>query len=357
MALYEDYEIKAMTQRDVLAETIGMSSAMRRDDNVDAVDQSPDLAPGQQCVGGKLTQWATDDDTTYYAVGRTTGTLPPGIYEISRPNSVIGFRHFAIDTTGLMRLPDTQADKIMDEIEKFWGRSDRFKKYQITQRRGIMVVGPTGCGKTCTSKLVCLDVVRRGGVVFQLTSVKLLIYGLTLFRAIQPKTPVVVLLEDIDEIASGGDSSPLLNMLDGIYAEFELVVFMATTNFPDRLERRITNRPSRFDCIIEMAQPVESARQIYLDTLAPGLDQALFNTKRAAADTNGLSFAHLKELFVSTVILDIPYETALAKVRKMADEDLPSGDEMEFEHGERGPLGLMPVGAKSVKRLRRHTSY
>lgn len=312
---------------------------------VDSVPEEACDSPSEERgVGGVVTQWATNDDRVFYAVGRTHQHLPPGSYEAAVDRGQVLFRRFDIDITGLMVLPDTQSHKIMDEIEKFWSRGDRFKKYKITQRRGILVAGPSGCGKTCTSKMVCVDVVRRGGVVIPFTNPRVLIAALSVFRLLQPETPIVVLMEDIDEIANDGDSSMFLNMLDGVYAEFSRVVFVATTNHPDRLERRITNRPSRFDCVITMEQPTRDTRLMYLKTIAGDIDPEVFSVEAAADATDKLSFAHLKELFTAVAILDIPFQEALAKVKKMAEEDLPTGDEMEG-YGHDGFMGLTHNGS------------
>lgn len=311
-----------------------------------------DDCPLDSCVpssNGSVTQWATNDGEIYYAVGRTVTAFPPNAYEIGEIRGQIMFRKIDIDVTGLLRLPDTVSDQVLAEIEKFWDRADRFVKYKITQRRGILIAGPSGCGKTCTSKLVCVNVVQRGGVVIPYTDPRLLIHGLALFRSIQPDTPIVVPMEDIDEIAAG-DSSTFLNMLDGIYAQFKRVVFVATTNYPERLERRVTNRPSRFDCVITMDHPNLAARQMYLDALAADVDPAIFDKTKAAGDTEKLGFSHLKELFTSVAILDIPYTTALEKIRRMAEEELPTGDELEF--GGNGHMGLLSQD-ESLPRPRR----
>lgn len=307
-------------------------------------------------VGGKVTQWATDNDVDYYAVGRTETGLPPGAYQAINVRGAVIFKKFDIDITGLMRLPDSQSDKIIAEIEKFWTRGERFKQYKITQRRGILVVGPTGCGKTCTSKMAYVDVIKRGGIVLPYTDPDALIPALGLFRRIQPDTPIVIMIEDVDAVAGShrADSSGFLNMLDGVYAEFNRVVFVATTNYPERLEARITNRPSRFDTIITMENPNEASRLLYLNTLAPDIDPAIFNIAQATKDSEKLNFAHLKELFTSVVILDMPYAEALKKVRKMVEEELPSGDEMEYG-GPNGQMGFVgeKMGAMTKARSRR----
>ena len=78
----------------------------------------------------------------------------------------------------------------------------------------------------------------------------------------------------------------------------------------------------------------------------------MFDKERAARDTDQLSFAHLKELFTAVAILDMPYESALEKIKKMADEDMPSGDDLEYGY-RKGPMGIANSAAGRLTKRRR----
>ncbi|NJO18646.1 MAG: AAA family ATPase [Thioploca sp.] len=53
-------------------------------------------------------------------------------------------------------------------------------------------------------------------------------------------------MEDLESILKSNNPSTVLNILDGVNS-FDNIVFLATTNYPEELESRIKNRPSRFD--------------------------------------------------------------------------------------------------------------
>jgi hypothetical protein len=93
-----------------------------------------------------------------------------------------------------------------------------------------------------------------------------------------------------------------LNELDGFNSNTGLVV-LATTNYPDRLDAAILNRPSRFDRKYYFNLPATPERLAYVAFWNERLQPALRLSERAASRvvqrTENFSFAYLKELFVS----------------------------------------------------------
>ena len=73
------------------------------------------------------------------------------------------FEKIAVKTEGLIEFPDSNSDKVIGEIKNFWGRESEFKEYNLTYKRGIILWGPPGSGKSCTVQMVMKDVVERKG--------------------------------------------------------------------------------------------------------------------------------------------------------------------------------------------------
>lgn len=115
---------------------------------------------------------------------------------------------------------------------------------------------------------------------------------------------------------------PILAMLDGEY-QTDNVVYVATTNYPEQLGARIGNRPSRFDERIYVGMPSRLARATYLQkaTASEPLTQAEIN--RWSDDTEGLSIAHLRELFVAVHCLEQEYDSVLDRLRHMTIKPEP----------------------------------
>ena len=275
-------------------------------------------------------QWSTSDSIHFLPTATTVKQLVPGTYDIksSQANGIY-FEKIPVVTHGIIRFPETNSEKIVLEIQKFWEREKLFRDYRLTYKRGVMLYGPPGSGKTSAIQLVMRDVIERGGVVINFLSPGLFLAGIRKFREIQPETPIVVLMEDIDSIIEINSESEVLNVLDGVN-QIEKAVFLATTNYPERLGDRIINRPSRFDKRFKMGHPNPESRHLYLEFIMGGSEKVKemqINLEKWVEDTEDFSLAHLKELFVAVVILGDHYDDALQTLMLMREENLSSNDD------------------------------
>jgi SpoVK/Ycf46/Vps4 family AAA+-type ATPase len=184
------------------------------------------------------------------------------------------------------------------------------------------------------------DVVKREGIVIKFSDPYLFIDGMRVLRQIQPKTPVVVILEDIDSTLQMFNESEILNILDGVN-EVKKIVFLATTNYPEKLGARIVNRPSRFDKRFRIGYPSKESRKMYFEFLIGGgnadkLEQKIkeldLNIDQWVEDTEDMSIAHLKELFVQVIIIGDPYEEAIETLKSMKEDlvDKEEGSKLGF---------------------------
>lgn len=280
-----------------------------------------------------FTQWATNDDgAAYTAAGKTVETLLPGYYDLTLGNGQVFFIPVHARTDELLEFPDSASKDVIDGIVNFWDREKIYAKYDIPFRRGILLYGPPGSGKTSTLQLVSRDVVARGGVVVNYQPTCFLT-AYRQFRDVQPETYMVVLMEDFESTIVKYESS-ILNMLDGVEA-LDRVVFLASTNYPEKLQERIVNRPSRFDIIMKIPHPGPESRKLYLESLIHDDDSV--DVAAYIRDTDGLSLAHLKELFVATVVLGSDYNETVDRLKKMASDPPTSADDYKVS----SPFGAM----------------
>lgn len=201
-------------------------------------------------------------------------------------------------------------------------------------------------GKSCTIQLIMRDVVERGGVVIKFTHPSLFIEGIRKFREIQPNTPVVVLMEDVDSILEIYNESEVLNILDGVN-QIEKCVFLATTNYPEKLGARIINRPSRFDKRFKIPHPSAESRRIYFEYIIGGAEKVKalkIDLDKWVEDTDEFSIAHLKELFTAVVILGDDYDEAIEALSLMK-EDKPDSHDDEA----RKAMGFASMASRAKK--------
>lgn len=260
----------------------------------------------------------------YWAANELCPELPAGLYRaIDRPNFGICLKEIDIDTDELMVLPDSPSQTVIAEIKEFWRLKQDFEARGFIHKRGVMLWGPPGSGKTATvNQIIALIVREHGGIGFFVDHALTAQHCLQMVRQIEPERPIVALLEDFDALV-GADrdaENAYLSLLDG-EGQVSNIVFVATSNYPERLDRRFTDRPSRFDLIRHIGMPSSASRRMYLATKEPSLSERELNTW--VERTDGLSIAHLRELIILCRCYHKSLDEALTRLFSMR-EQLPS---------------------------------
>ncbi len=255
--------------------------------------------------------------------------LPPGIYIVLKEHMSGYYFSKVEDKSDLIKFENTVSNSIIKEINSFWKKKDLFEHHGFPFRRGILFYGPPGSGKSCAIKMILKDVESMGGIGIIFNNFNYFSLGMELFRTIQPDTPVVVVMEDLEGLLNSDYESEILNMLDGI-GGFTNIVFLATTNYFDNLEERVKNRPSRFDKCVKIDYPTRDIRFKYLEHLIGKSEEFSHLPISEWADgSEGLSMAHLKELFISVVFFDADYRESINRLQHMGLEETTEYEEDE----------------------------
>ena len=265
-------------------------------------------------------QWALGGNSRFIPVGSTVMSLETGIYQPFASPSSWGLEKIGVASDTIYTLPDMATGTVLDEVNRFWASEDKYRKYGLLYKRGIILWGPPGGGKTAAVKLLMNELVKRNGIVIVVHGVDLAVMCLKAIRRIEPPNRnIIVVFEDIDEIINYNGESGVLSMLDG-ESNVDNVLHIATTNYPERLGARIINRPSRFDRRVYVGMPKEDARREYLKiTTRGGLDAHTLD--QWVRDTEGMSIAHLRELVAAVHCLGQEYggeDGVLARLKAMA---------------------------------------
>lgn len=273
------------------------------------------------------TQWGLVGNETYKGFPRTQNRLPKGVYCITldRNDGKAVFIRRDIKTDDIKRLEESITKTVIQEINTFWGKEKLFLSHGFLHRRGYLFYGPQGTGKSSVVKQIMEDVVRRGGLVFLCDNPKFLNEALITLRQAEPERKLVCVFEDIDAIIAKYGEDELLALLDGANM-IDHVLNIATTNYPERLDRRIVSRPRRFDRVIKVGLPNAKIRAEFIKSQLPKVSQTKLATLVAKSD--GLSLAGISEMIISTYCLGNDLDDTIAILKALAT-NAPSSSEFQ----------------------------
>jgi hypothetical protein len=198
-------------------------------------------------------------------------------------------------------------EELRRDVETFFSSEPRYAMYSVPWKRGLLLTGPPGNGKTHAIKGLISELDRpclyARSFACEGTSDQRNIREV--FRKARSAAPCLLVLEDLDSMVTDENRAFFLNELDG-FARNDGILVVATTNHPERLDPAIVDRPSRFDRKYLFDVPAVAERRAYLmrwnQSLQPALRAGDGALELAAERTNGFSFAYLKELALSSVM-------------------------------------------------------
>ena len=235
--------------------------------------------------------------------------LQPGMYKIDKDYNCSLIK---IKSDNIYEFKDSIHTKILKDVEKFWSSEENFKNASILHKRGILLEGTPGTGKSTLITQIIDSIIQKGGIVFNISNVNDLIRTLGFYqdvlRKIEPTTPVVTIIEDIDKVYNQIEPE-LLDFLDGKRSINHSLTIL-TTNNSSRLSSALL-RPSRVDKRYVINLPNKEAREEYFKF--KNIPEELI-PKYVEASEN-MNISQLKELFISTVVLENTFEESLDSLK------------------------------------------
>lgn len=235
-----------------------------------------------------------------------------------------GIRRSNIGESELIRREDVFLEEhlrrnIFRSIDEFFkDDGEFFKHYGLPYKRGILLYGAPGNGKTTLVKSITGSV-DAPVVYWQITEHTDSESIQEVFRLVNSMTPAILVIEDIDSMPDYV-RSVFLNMLDGAHSRHGIFV-IGTTNYPERIDPALINRAGRFDRAYEIKNPKKELRTEYLKTLDI---RSLLNeevVEHISKLSKGLSMSQLSELYMSIALnwhydKELNYEEAVSELQK-----------------------------------------
>lgn len=200
-------------------------------------------------------------------------------------------------------LSDEQRESFEKNIVNFIKHMDFFSAKGLPTSRGCLLTGPPGTGKTLTCSAI-MNQIESTIIYIKSDDIQERGQIADLYEIARQVAPTIMVVEDIDTLGgidrnrAGGDHPILgefLNCLAGVESNGG-VVTIATTNYPEHLDKALVDRPGRFDFRIDFGLPDDKLRKWILKKYLSTFDHQKIDFKALVKDTKGMTGAHLKEM-------------------------------------------------------------
>jgi transitional endoplasmic reticulum ATPase len=203
---------------------------------------------------------------------------------------------------------------LIEDVQGFFDNQAVYKEFAVPWKRGIILHGVPGNGKTVSIKALMSSLNARSDSIPSMyvksfeTNCNTQQYSIRqIFQKARSVAPCLLIFEDLDSLVGDNIRSFFLNEVDGLESN-DGILMIGSTNHLDRLDPAISKRPSRFDRKYHFKIPGMEERSLYAEYWRGKLagkgtvDFPEDLVGVVAALTEGFSFAYLKELFVMALL-------------------------------------------------------
>jgi hypothetical protein len=236
--------------------------------------------------------------------------LPGGCYVYKEAIPGKPERIVSIDLRGdtIIKMPGITR-KIVKHVRAFLDNEKVYRDIGIQYRRGILLYGPAGEGKTTNIREIIKEEIPKDAITIFLHTLP----SMFLVKKLKTERRLkVIVFEELVALVKqySNQIERILDFLDGETSLDNALIF-ATTNYPEQLPGNIVDRPSRFDKIIKVGNPdAETCRQLL--KLYLGRDAADAEAKAV----HGLSVAAIKEAAIISRIHNTSVEKAVESIKR-----------------------------------------
>jgi energy-coupling factor transporter ATP-binding protein EcfA2 len=228
-------------------------------------------------------------------------------------------------------LSDAVRGRLEAEVVGFFSEqaAGLYRTLGVPYRRGVLLYGPPGNGKTSIIRALAGRLPAVSGFVLRSSGSVDNDDFTTVVKRWAAAAPAILVIEDLNWLFPHQvNVSTFLNLFDGLEAPRGAgLMVVGSTNHPQTLDPAINDRPGRFDVTMEVPSPDAALRKAFFRRALPDLPDDGTLGKLSSA-TAGLSFAHLREVIQAAGLSAI----RAGRATRTADDLLGAADALSKAH-------------------------
>ena len=154
---------------------------------------------------------------------------------------------------------DKMTESIIErDIFAFIEHADRCRERKIPLKRGILLEGPYGVGKTMSAYVTAKKATDNGWTFILCEDARDLQHVIEMAKRYEP---AVIFCEDIDRVVTEDRTltvDTILNTVDGVKSKDSEILVICSTNHVEKINKAML-RPGRLDAVISLQAPDEEA--------------------------------------------------------------------------------------------------
>jgi SpoVK/Ycf46/Vps4 family AAA+-type ATPase len=255
---------------------------------------------------------------------QVTDKVLPGYYTVSIRND--GSMNIMLQDFSEIHkpFPNQKAGQVIDAITKFLNPKYKGMCRQMgyLYKLNVLLHGKVGVGKTALLNYISKTMIdNHEAIVFRVDSEMNLNASLLFSKEIRriQDNPIVLIADEFDQFCTKSGESIMKNILDG-NRSIDNSIFLAATNYMDRIPATIKERPSRFRIVFEI-DPITDK----------GIIKNLINDVHSKCETPFLSDEE-----IDAIVNEMDYATVDQIKNLIIDKlmgislELPSGSNISF---------------------------
>ncbi len=233
----------------------------------------------------------------------------------------------------LVAFEDGSVKVSMDKLAKFFSKDyiAAHIKLDVAHKVGMLLYGPPGTGKTSCAQLIMNKLVRDYDAVcligtgISTSFVKKCVNEIRL----EQDSPIIVFVDEFENLACNPtEEQSLLTFLDGSDSVRNLI-YLACTNYLDKIPDRIKCRPSRIKHLIEINKFPDAVYNQYISTKIKVITSKRLAELVVLCGEANLTIDQVKHVLINVEIEKMSVPKAIKAVKNAPVERVEEEDDEE----------------------------